>query len=102
MSVESETPAVSVAESKSKPARKNKPADNDSRLDRKSPNDLSEKERKYLVERYNLDQLIERFGVWPTYYLLLRETSSSKPGAFVIGAGVIGGLVTAVTYYLKH
>jgi hypothetical protein len=66
------------------------------------PGKLSEKERQDLLDRYSLEELVQIFGRWPTYYLILRQKSPVNPGKFVVGAGVIGLLATAIAAYLKH
>lgn len=68
----------------------------------KKTNDLSEKERQDLLERYSLEELIKHFGRWPTYYLLLRQTTSVKPGKLLFGAGLAGAIGYAVKLYLTH
>lgn len=64
--------------------------------------DLSEKERRDLLERYSLEELIKHFGRWPTYYLVLRQTTAVKPDKFFIGAGLAGAIVSAAALYLRH
>ena len=66
------------------------------------PKNLSGKEREDLLGRYSLDDLVRHFGRWPTYYLLLRHMSSGKPGRLVLGASVVGLLVSIALAYLKH
>lgn len=97
MSVDSEVSETSVAGAKSRPK-----SAISSKLDRKPPGNFPARGKKNLLDHYTLDDLIDRFGRWPTYVLLLRETTPSTPRSFVLGAGMIGILIAIATYYFKH